>query len=285
MPGQEGTTADKGPKNKSDLKLRVLSAAVLGPIVLGLAWLGGPAFGMLALVAAILFLHEWFAMTGTGLLTPHGVAGYLVLVGIALAYHFGYPGVSLACPVAGALVVYGLSGFSRAGRWAAEGVIYAGLALYALLVIRGGEQGLAFLFFLLVLVWATDIAAYFTGRSLGGPKLWRNISPNKTWSGAIGGLVCAVLLGLGTIAIAGKADLFSWALLAAVLSIVSQLGDLLESGVKRRFDVKDSSHLIPGHGGIMDRVDGLVAAAIAAVALGFVFGGSFADPISGLALG
>ena len=240
---------------------------------------------MLALVAAILFLHEWFAMTGTGLRTPHGVAGYLVLVGIALGYHFGYPGLSLACPVVGALVVYGLSGFSRTGRWAAEGVVYAGLALYALLVIRGGEQGLAFLFFLLVLVWATDIAAYFTGRSLGGPKLWKKISPNKTWSGAIGGLVCAVLLGLGTVAIAGKADLFNWALLAAVLSIVSQLGDLLESGVKRRFDVKDSSHLIPGHGGIMDRVDGLVAAAIAAVALGFVFGGSFADPISGLALG
>ncbi|MBD1548872.1 phosphatidate cytidylyltransferase [Labrenzia aggregata] len=269
----------------SDLRLRVLSAAVMGPIVLGLAWLGGPAFGILALVAALLFLHEWFAMTGTGLSTPHGVAGYLVLVGLAIAYHFGYPGVSLACPIIGALAVYGLSGFNRAGRWAAEGLIYGGLALYALLVIRGGEQGLVFLFFLLVLVWTTDIAAYFTGRSLGGPKLWRKISPNKTWSGAIGGLVCAVLLGLGTAAIAGKDDLFNWALLAAVLSVVSQLGDLLESGVKRRFNVKDSSHLIPGHGGIMDRVDGLVAAAIAAVALGFLFGGSVADPISGLALG
>lgn len=285
MPGQEGTTADKGPKNKSDLKLRVLSAAVLGPIVLGLAWLGGPAFGLLALVAAILFLHEWFAMTGTGLLTPHGIAGYLVLVGLAFAYHSGFPGLSLACPVVGALVIYGLSGFSRAGRWAAEGLIYAGLALYALLVIRGGVQGLEFLFFLLVLVWATDIAAYFTGRAVGGPKLWRKISPNKTWSGAIGGLVCAVLLGSATAALAGQVDLFAWGLLAAVLSIVSQLGDLLESGVKRRFDVKDSSHLIPGHGGIMDRVDGLVAAAIAAVALGLLFGGSVADPISGFVLG
>lgn len=285
MSGLEGETADKGPKNKSDLRLRVLSAVVLGPIVLGLAWLGGPAFGLLALAASILFLHEWFAMTGTGLSTSHGVAGYLVLVGLAIAYHLGYPGVSLACPIIGALAVYGLSGFNRAGRWAAEGLIYGGLALYALLVIRGGEQGLVFLFFLLVLVWATDIAAYFTGRTLGGPKLWRKISPNKTWSGAIGGLVCAVLLGLGTAAIAGKDDLFNWALLAAVLSVVSQLGDLLESGVKRRFNVKDSSHLIPGHGGIMDRVDGLVAAAIAAVALGFLFGGSVADPISGLALG
>ena len=111
MPGQEGATADKGPKNKSDLKLRVLSAAVLGPIVLGLAWLGGPAFGMLALVAAILFLHEWFAMTGTGLRTPHGVAGYLVLVGIALGYHFGYPGLSLAG--GGGIQVY--PGLSRVG--------------------------------------------------------------------------------------------------------------------------------------------------------------------------
>lgn len=285
MPGLEGGTADKGPKNKSDLRLRVLSAVVLGPIVLGLAWLGGPAFGVLVLVTAILFLREWFAMTGTGDLAPHGIAGYLAIVAVAIAYHFGYYELALACPAIGACAVYGLSGLSRAGRWASEGLIYGGFALYSLLAIRGGEQGLVFLFFLLVLVWATDIAAYFTGRALGGPKLWRKISPNKTWSGAIGGLVCAVLLGSGTAALAGRADLFTWALLAAVLSVVSQLGDLLESGVKRRFNVKDSSHLIPGHGGIMDRVDGLVAAAIAAVALSFLFGGSVADPISGLALG
>jgi len=285
MSDLKGNTSDKGPKNKSDLRLRVLSAAVLGPIVLGLAWLGGPAFGALVLVTGVLFLREWFAMTGTGHLTGRAVAGYLVLVVAAIAYHLGYPGLSLACPVGGAIALYGLSGFSRAGRWAAEGLIYGGVALYALLAIRGGEQGVEFLFFLLVLVWATDIAAYFTGRRFGGPKLWRKISPNKTWSGAIGGLVSAVVLGVAAAAVAGQVQLIAWAVLAAVLSVVSQLGDLLESGVKRRFDVKDSSHLIPGHGGIMDRVDGLVAAAIAAVALGLLFGGRAADPIAGLGLG
>lgn len=141
-----------------------------------------------------------------------------------------------------------------------------------------------FLIFLLVVVWTTDISAYFIGRVLGGPKLWRRISPNKTWSGAIGGLVFAIAAGVVQALVTGQGQIVAWAAFAAFLSIASQAGDLFESAIKRRFDVKDSSRLIPGHGGIMDRVDGLVAAAIAAAILGFLSGGALLQPMAGLNL-
>lgn len=285
MVGQGEGTADKGPRKKSDLLLRVISAAVLVPVTLAVAWAGGLVFGLLALVVAMLFLREWFLITGTRSVSVPAIAGFVALAACAVAYYSEYPALSLAAPFVGALCVYGLGGLSRAGRWAGEGVVYGGLALYALLAIREGANGRTFLLYLFAVVWATDILAYFVGRAVGGPKLWRRISPNKTWSGAVGGFVFAVAFGTGTVALLGQTQLGAWAVLAGVLSIASQLGDLLESGVKRRFNVKDSSHLIPGHGGIMDRVDGLVAAAILSVALGLVFGGNAGDPISGLALG
>lgn len=275
---------DKSPKKLSDLGLRFASALVLGPFVLLVAYWGGMAFTALMLITACLFLWEWYEITGTGAKSFPAIVGFAALVALCGFHVAGRADVGLAAMLIGALAAYAVSGFNRPGRWALEGILYSGLALYALLALRGGSNGLLVTFFLLFVVWATDIFAYFTGRALGGPKLWPRVSPKKTWSGAIGGLVLAAAFGFGVASAAGAADLALWTLLASGLSVVSQAGDLLESAIKRRFDVKDSSRLIPGHGGIMDRIDGLVAAAIFTVLIGLVAGGTLADPIAGLGL-
>lgn len=268
----------------SDLGVRLASALVLGPMVLAITYFGGIAFDVLMLVAAMLFLWEWFSMTGTRAASAPSLVGQGGLVALGVLHMFGLPEAGIGVMFLSALAVFAVSGFSKTGRWGLEGALYSGLALYALLVLRSGAGGLMVTFFLLFVVWATDIFAYFTGRALGGPKLWQRVSPKKTWSGAIGGLVFATAFGAGVAYWAGAHSIFYWALLAAGLSIVSQAGDLLESAIKRRFDVKDSSKLIPGHGGIMDRIDGLVAAAIFAVLLGLIAGGTLSDPIAGLGL-
>ncbi|QFT32004.1 Phosphatidate cytidylyltransferase [Labrenzia sp. THAF82] len=272
-------------KKLSDLGLRLASALVLGPLVLFITYLGGIAFFALMLLAATLFLWEWFSITGAKHRSVPALIGFASLTGLSVLVYFDLATTGLGLILIAALVVFGANGFSKDGRWAGEGVLYSGLSLFSLLVLREGTVGLLFAFFLLFVVWATDIFAYFTGRALGGPKLWQRVSPKKTWSGAIGGLVFACLFGVGVVYWAGESDLVLWCLLAAMLSVVSQAGDLLESAIKRRFDVKDSSRLIPGHGGIMDRIDGLVAAAIFAVIAGLVSGGTLADPISGFGFG
>lgn len=278
--------ADTGPieKKTADLKLRLISAAILGPLVLAVTYWGGTAYALLILVAATLFLWEWRTITGCREALAGTLISLISLVVLALLGSLGRPGAGLAVLLLGALLTLALGRFGRVGRWGAEGLLYSGFALFGLLAARNGSNGLIFTFFLLFVVWATDIFAYFTGRALGGPKLWQSVSPKKTWSGALGGLLCAVLFGTGLVMLLGGTALLAWAGLAVVLSVVSQAGDLLESAIKRRFDVKDSSRLIPGHGGIMDRIDGLVAAAIFAVFLGLAAGGSLADPIAGLGL-
>ncbi|GAA0771244.1 phosphatidate cytidylyltransferase [Roseibium denhamense] len=271
-------------KKMSDLRLRLLSAVVLGPTVLFVTYWGGLPYSLLILVAVALFLWEWLTITGTGKTSTVAIAGYGALVAVLVAHVLGAVEYGLAAvAVAAAFAALG-TGLSRSGRWAGEGILFSGLALIALLTIRTGSNGLLFAFFLLIVVWATDIFAYFVGRFVGGPKLWVRVSPKKTWSGAMGGLVFSVVLGTAIASAFGAVNLASWALLSAVLSVVSQGGDLLESAIKRRFSVKDSSRLIPGHGGIMDRIDGLVAAAIFAVILGLILGGSLSDPIAGLGL-
>lgn len=157
--------------------------------------------------------------------------------------------------------------------WLAFGVLYVGLAGIALIHLRGDAAvGRANVLFLFLVVWASDIGAYLAGRSLGGPKLAPAISPNKTWSGAIGGLLSAVTAGmLAAYVMEGRLS-GGAVLVAAALGLVSQLGDLFESWIKRRFHVKDSSSLIPGHGGLLDRLDGVLAAAPAAALIGLWLG-------------
>jgi phosphatidate cytidylyltransferase len=158
-------------------------------------------------------------------------------------------------------------------RWTAAGFLYAAAALLASVLVRRDQiEGLVALILVLLVVWATDIGGYFAGRSLGGPKLWPRVSPNKTWAGAIGGFVASLLVAAG-FAACGLGKIMPVLVLGACLSVASQLGDLLESAIKRRFGVKDSSHIIPGHGGLMDRLDGYVAAIVMAAIFGILRGG------------
>jgi len=166
--------------------------------------------------------------------------------------------------------------------WVAGGVPYAGALGVAPIVLRSdGEAGFLAMIFLFAIVWATDIVAYFVGRGIGGPKLMPQVSPKKTWSGALGGTVAAVFAALAMAKAAALTGWFAIAMLAIILSVVAQGGDLFESFLKRRFGAKDSSHLIPGHGGLMDRLDGFVTASVVAALIGLARGG-FDAPGRGL---
>lgn len=285
--GEGGSSAGEGARGRpaSDLRARVLSALVLGPLVLAIVWWGEEPYTALIAVGGLVILREWFVIVSAPGSGPVPVIGYLAVLAFTFLVHLSFELAALGLLATATLALYFAAGGGKTGRWTAEGLIYAALSVGALLVVRRGEIGEAFSFFLIATVWVTDIAAYFVGRRLGGPKLWSRISPKKTWSGALGGLLAGALAGVGAAAFYGRADLLIWFALAVVLSIVSQAGDLAESAVKRRFGVKDSGALIPGHGGLMDRVDGLVAAAVAAALLGLLLGGSLHEPVSGLGLG
>jgi phosphatidate cytidylyltransferase len=164
----------------------------------------------------------------------------------------------------------------------AGGIPYAGALALGPIVLRADDaDGFLAVIFLFAIVWTTDISAYFAGRALGGPKLMPQVSPNKTWAGAVGGLIASVVVALALAKMAGLTALFALAMLAVVLSVFAQGGDLFESFLKRRFHAKDSSHLIPGHGGLMDRLDGFVSASVAAALIGLARGG-FEAPGHGL---
>jgi phosphatidate cytidylyltransferase len=166
--------------------------------------------------------------------------------------------------------------------WCIAGLLYSAVLLIAPVTLRQDAAfGFAAVIFLFVVVWLTDITAYFVGRALGGPKLMPRVSPKKTWSGAIGGTVASVIGGVILARQFGISNLAAIGTVALVLSVVSQAGDLLESAIKRRFSAKDASNLIPGHGGLMDRLDGFLIAVVVATLIGLVRGG-FAAPARGL---
>lgn len=272
-------TSDKS----RELKLRIASAVVLAPIVLAVTAYGGVAFQGLAAVAGVVMASEWATIVLGRSWAPIRLAG-LALVGVAVALGAGLAPLGETLDLVAAVVA--LAGavalarweVIRAGRpealaWALVGPIYATVPSLALAAARAAPQGLWLVLYLFAVVWATDIAAFFTGRALGGPKLWPAVSPKKTWSGALGGLAAAALAGVVVAFFAGAPRLGPVLLIGAVLSIASQAGDLLESSLKRHFGVKDSGRIIPGHGGLLDRVDGLVAAATAAAVVAALNGG------------
>jgi phosphatidate cytidylyltransferase len=248
-----------------DLLPRFASAIVLGAIAVVGAWLGGMATAILVAAAAALVHLEWTGITeGSQRASPVNTA---VIAAVMLIAGVGYVGIAGAV----ALVAAGVA--IATGPWRAAGVAYASVFGLSLLILRAADDGLAAIAFLFAAVWATDIGAYFTGRAIGGPKLWPAVSPKKTWAGAIGGVVSAILAGLATAAVANVPLVPILVVVIVALSIAGQCGDLFESFVKRRFGAKDAGTIIPGHGGMMDRVDGLVFAGAVAVSLGFLQSG------------
>jgi phosphatidate cytidylyltransferase len=194
---------------------------------------------------------------------------------------FGWSGTAGALIALGVLGVATLASKVRRG-WCIAGLLYSAVLLIAPVTLRQDAGfGFAAVIFLFVVVWLTDITAYFVGRALGGPKLMPRVSPKKTWSGAIGGTVASVIGGVILARQFGISNLAAIGTVALVLSVVSQAGDLLESAIKRRFSAKDASNLIPGHGGLMDRLDGFLIAVVVATLIGLVRGG-FAAPARGL---
>jgi phosphatidate cytidylyltransferase len=265
----------------NELALRVCSAVVLVPLAIGTAYVGGWPFAIFWGAAAIGVVWEWSSRVA-----PDEQFSVLMAGGasLALAVILVATGHVLAALIVVAMGALGAASLTLADRrmWAAGAIPYAGaLAIGPIILRSDGEQGFLAMLFVFAIVWTTDIAAYFVGRGLGGPKLVPRVSPNKTWTGAIGGLLASVFAAIIVAKIAALTSFFALAMLAIVLSISAQAGDLFESFLKRRFNAKDSSHLIPGHGGLMDRLDGFVTASVAAVMIGVVRGG-FEAPGRGL---
>ncbi len=258
-------------KGRTNLQERILSAIVLIALTLVLSWAGGVWFRLLASAIAAAVLYEWLVMM-RGEVAPGQRALIAVsLAALLLALLAGVGPLALMLLLALATIAAAALGLPGDGRtWPAGGLAYAGIFAVALSGLRGSEPaGLSAVIFLFAVVWATDIFAYVVGRAFGGPKLAPRISPGKTWSGAIGGAVFGLAAGLVcAVALGTHLNILVVVLLSLLLSAVSQIGDLFESALKRRFGAKDSGALIPGHGGVMDRVDGLVAAALVMYATG-----------------
>jgi phosphatidate cytidylyltransferase len=248
----------------SNLGSRVVSATILIPSVLAAVWFGGWPFLVLLAVALALLAIEWGRMTAPS--APVRVSAAVcaaVLAGVFLAHreHMWLAWAGLAIGgLAAALVARGVA--ERPAN-AAYGVIYIGVACVCLVWLEAMPQGKYWTIMTLAITWSADIAAYAVGNLLKGPKLWPRFSPNKTWSGFLGGLVAAGAVGAGVSAL----PYFTLNIFAAIGvglagGLATMAGDLWESALKRRFGVKDSGDLIPGHGGLLDRVDGLLFAVV-----------------------
>jgi phosphatidate cytidylyltransferase len=253
----------------------VLSAAVLVPVAVGCIWFGGLAWVLLVLLAAGGLTLEWVRLAHSPAVSPAGIAVPVLVLGGGVLGALDTWGAGLAViALGGPLVACLPGGRVAAGRGisAAWGVPYVGAATLALLWLRSDPGvGPKNVFFVVLVVWGSDIGAYLAGRLLGGPKLAPAISPGKTVSGAAGGLLAAAAAGVLMSVWFGPGEEFLWRIvvLAVCLGVVAEAGDLLESWIKRRCGKKDSGHLIPGHGGLLDRLDALllVAPAVALLAL------------------
>ena len=250
----------------SDLAIRTASGIAMIAVALTALWFGGVAFWLLAVVAAVVMMGEWGGLHGAPARQKR-LAQYALCVPLALMAP-----ASLLIEVHDFFTLGLLAGAAffvvivTSRPQLALGVLYCGLPVFALIVLRRQEpDGLLLTLWAMALVWATDIGAYFAGRSIGGAKLAPSVSPNKTWAGLVGGVIAAGLFGAALATWHG----LPWLLAAAspVLAVLAQLGDLYESALKRRAGIKDSGDVLPGHGGVMDRLDGLVPVAPVAALL------------------
>lgn len=259
----------------ADLRLRLISALAVGAVALLCIWFGSIWIALLAALAALGMILEWRSITAhaggpAGIdVAPYALAAILAV----LVLQFGP--ASAAVVLLFGLVLAGFlwdlrRGRGAAGLWSVAGAIYVGAAGMAFVALRGVEPyGFLSIVWAAIVVIAADVGGYFAGRTVGGPKLWPAVSPNKTWAGLLGGIALAFLVG----------GVFSWATtgtyfyqvctVSAVAALLAQAGDLAESALKRHFGVKDAGTLIPGHGGLLDRLDGHMAAILVAAIVTF----------------
>jgi phosphatidate cytidylyltransferase len=261
-PSQSGKWADLG--------LRTLTALILIPVVLLAVWAGGLWFQLLATAMGILMAREWSAIANKGDQTQ-----FLLQTGAAIVAGF-MPGHAGVMAIVGVLagVALGANLFLQNGAgpktgWARLGVLYVSLPVLAVVMLRGDAAlGATAIIWILFVVWLADIMAYFSGRLIGGPKLAPRLSPKKTWAGLAGAMGGAALAAIAVDVIALHTNLWPLVLLAGLFALLEQAGDIFESALKRAHGVKDSGTLFPGHGGMIDRVDGLVAVAVVAWVIG-----------------
>jgi phosphatidate cytidylyltransferase len=247
---------DSPTKRPSDLALRTVVGLALVAVALVALWLGGIVFWILCSVLGLFMMAEWADLDGASA-SQKRLAQFALSVPLAIM-----------APIAAGPDFFALGLIAAAAFFIvivqrrptlALGAVYVGLPILALLLIRKQDDGIVFTFWALALVWVCDIGAYFSGRAIGGAKLAPMISPNKTWAGLAGGVLLATMFAVALHFLHG----LPWRLTLAtpVLAIVAQAGDLFESWLKRRAGVKDSGNLLPGHGGILDRLDGMVPVA------------------------
>lgn len=268
----------------ADLGPRLISAAVMIAAALGTTFAGGNWFAAFWILTGLAVHWEWQRLIGGGNQPVRFALGAIVLAATGALASAALPDIAAGLVVLAALGMAVLAGPGRR-LWAAGGVFYAGILVGGVCLLRGSTLfGLHAILWLYAIVWGTDIMAYFGGRLIGGPKLWPRVSPRKTWAGFLTGTICGALAGLAVAIYSGAAIGGAYALILLagfVLAVASQGGDLFESAMKRHFGVKDSSALIPGHGGVMDRLDGFIVAAGLAALFGVARAG-MAAPALGL---
>jgi phosphatidate cytidylyltransferase len=225
------------PNISENLQKRIISAGLLAPVVLIIIWFGGVLYDTMIVLIAVIMSFEWSGIVNSDKKPEIGV--------------------------------------ETRKKWMTYGIFYVAIFASSLLYLRSQDGGFGLVLLLLLIVWATDIAAFFTGKAIGGPKIYPKISPNKTWSGLAGGMGAAALVGIFSAIFIDSVGVFAMILLGAFLAVVSQAGDFLESFIKRKFGVKDSGNIIPGHGGLMDRVDGFTTAAPVFAIIALLKGGNF----------
>jgi|TARA_R110002124_G_scaffold121895_5_gene280309 phosphatidate cytidylyltransferase len=247
----------------TSLQQRVVSALVLAPIAIGALYLGGVYFLVFLIGASAIMAYEWCRAsveTTPGIVTA--ITALTVISVLVMTYNsniFQLIAIIISGSALTAAVAAFLSGKERI-VWAFFGPICIGVPVVALMMLRSlPDTGFALTFGLFLVIWATDIGAYFSGKSIGGPKIAPSISPNKTWAGLIGGIIAAMIVafGVNSLLIDGQVATIGILGLGAVCAIFAQVGDFAESAWKRHFGIKDASNLIPGHGGVMDRLDGV----------------------------
>ncbi len=269
------------PTLNEGLRARLVSAVILIPVSLGFVYVGGWPFALSLVFVSALMAFEWNRLV-LGQENKGKITGYVLIYTALLAgaLALGLAGqwiFALLLTGFATVLVYVLAIRQRqSASWVALGVPYLFLPMLSFIWLRAGVDGaygIATIVWILLVVWGSDSGGYIAGKSLGGPKLAPRISPNKTWSGFAGGVALAMVAGLVMALWVGEGSFLTFILISAELSAISQIGDLAESSVKRHFGVKDFSSLIPGHGGVFDRFDGLLFVLMAAGLLQVWHGG------------